>query len=91
MRFEVVDGLVTFLAPANFRRVSEAQVARSPHLAQLRALPGGAELPIRPEIFLVWQDVVEGRCDPENVSPKTACEVFEVRLRCPFICCPCMC
>jgi hypothetical protein len=79
MRFEVVDGLVTFLGPANVRRVSEAQVARSPHLAQLSALPGGAELPIRPKIFLAWQDVVEGRCETEDLSPEAACEVFEVR------------
>jgi hypothetical protein len=78
MKYEIVDGVVTFLGHDNVRPVSETQAARSPHLAQLRSLPGGAELPIRPETFLSWQNLVDGVCDAEQLSPKAACEVFEV-------------
>jgi hypothetical protein len=59
--------------------VSEMQVARSPHLARLRLLPGVAELPIRPDAFLAWQDLVEEVCDAEDLRLDTACEVFEAR------------
>jgi hypothetical protein len=79
MRCEVVNGVVTFLAHVHVRQVSEAQVARSPHLARLRLLPGIAELPIRPDAFLVWQDLVEEDRDAEEMSLETACEVFEAR------------
>jgi hypothetical protein len=79
MRFEVVNGVVTFLAHAGVRQVSEAQVARSQHLARLRLLPGVAELPIRPDVFLVWQDLVEEAWNAEDLSLETACEVFEAR------------
>jgi hypothetical protein len=79
MRCEVVDGVMTFLAHANVRQVSEAQVARSQHLARLRLLPGEAELPIRPDAFLAWQDFVEEVCAAEDLSLETACEVFEAR------------
>jgi hypothetical protein len=79
MRYEVVNGAVTFLAHPDIRQVSETQVARSPHLARLRLLPGVAELPIRPDAFLAWQDFVEEVCDAEDLSLETACEVFEAR------------
>jgi hypothetical protein len=79
MQVEVVDSVVTILGHADVRQVSEAQVACSPHLAQLRLLPGGAELPIRPETFRAWQDVVEALCEPADLRPETACDVFEVR------------
>jgi hypothetical protein len=79
MRCEVVNGVVTLIAHGDVRRVSEAQVARSQHLARLRLLPGVAELPIRPDIFLVWQDLVEEACDAEDLGLETACEVFEAR------------
>jgi hypothetical protein len=81
MRCEVINGVVTFPAH-DFRQVSEAQVARTTHLARLRLLPGVAELPIRPDSFLAWQDVVEGVCDAEDLSLETACEVFEARFPC---------
>jgi hypothetical protein len=79
MRCEVVNGVVTFLAHGNVRQVSETQVARSPHLARLRLLPGVAELPIRPDAFVAWQDLVERVCDAEDLSVETACEVFKAR------------
>jgi hypothetical protein len=79
MRCEVVNGVVKFLAHANVRQVSEAQVARSPHLARLRLLPGVAELPIRQDTFMTWQDLVEEVCDVEELSLETGCEVFEAR------------
>jgi hypothetical protein len=80
MRCEVVNGVVTFRAHGNVRQVSETQVARSPHLAQLRLLPGVAELPIRPDAFLAWQDLVEEVYDAEDLSLEGACEVFEARI-----------
>jgi hypothetical protein len=79
MRCEVDNGVVTFLTHADVRPVSEAQVARSPHLARLRLLPGVAELPIRPDAFLAWQDLVEEVCGVEDLSLETACELFEAR------------
>jgi hypothetical protein len=79
MRCEVVNGVVTFVAHADVRQVSEAQVARSPLLARVRLLPGVAELPIRPAAFLSWQNLVEEVCDAEDLSLETACEVFEAR------------
>jgi hypothetical protein len=82
MRCEVVNGVVTFLAHANVRHVSEAQVARRPHLARLRLLPGVAELPIRPDAFLTWQELVEEVFDVEDLSLETACEVHEARFVC---------
>jgi hypothetical protein len=82
MRCEVVNGAVTFLAHANVRQVSEAQVARSPHLARLRLLPGVAELPVRPDTFRTWQELVEEVFDFEHLSLETACEVYEARFVC---------
>jgi hypothetical protein len=79
MRCEVVDGVVTFLAHADVRQASETQVARSPHLARLRLLPGVAELPIRPDAFIAWQDLVDKVCDAKDLSLETACEVFKAR------------
>jgi hypothetical protein len=79
MRCEVVNGVVTFLPHPNVRHVSEAQVARSQLLARLRLLPGVAELPIRPDVFLIWQDLVEEACDAEAFCLETACAVFEAR------------
>jgi hypothetical protein len=86
MRCEVVNGAVNFAAHANVRQVSEAQLARSQHLARLHLLPGVAEIPIRPDAFLAWQDVVEGVCDAEELSFATACEVFEARFLCLGLC-----
>jgi hypothetical protein len=79
MRCEVVNGVVTFLAQANVRQVSETQIARSPHLARLRLMPGVAELPIRPDAFIAWQDLVDRVCEAEGLSFETACEVFKAR------------
>jgi hypothetical protein len=79
MRFAVVNGVVNFLDHANVRQVSEAQVARSPHLARLRCLAGVAELPVRPDTFLAWQNIVEEVCDAKTLNLETACQVFEVR------------
>jgi hypothetical protein len=77
---------VTILAHVKVRPVSEAQVARSPHLARLRLLPGVAELPIRPDTFLAWQYVVDEVCEATRLSHATACEVYEARFLCLRMC-----
>jgi hypothetical protein len=61
-------------------------VARSPHLARLRLLSGVAELPIKPNVFLEWQKLVEEVCDADDLSFETACDVFKARFLCLGMC-----
>jgi hypothetical protein len=67
------------LVIAGARRVTEAQLARSPLLANLRTIQGEADIPIRSYVFLTWQSVVEGKSHIETLPPETACELFSVR------------
>jgi hypothetical protein len=77
MHLKVIDGSIFIRHGA--REVSEAQVARSPVLAELCALEGGAHVPVDEHVFHLWQEIAEDEIIDLEVGAEDACKLFEVR------------